>query len=1035
MKNLIIFRTYNFYLFFFFLFILSATVFGQSIRTEEDVQQIAEEFLLKEQTNPPNVLTKGEEPLVAMNKAIGLNLGKIQSITDEDETIYAFIQELEPQGFIIISAENDIKPILGFSFDAKFPFSQNLENPLIKLIKTDIKNRKKAISMGGKIMPSVSLSTPDSQWGPILQTHWYQTGNFNSLTPDIPGYNFKSVVGCVATAFSQIINYWELRGYKLDVLSFDESDGYLSKGTNPYIAIDSDASSYNFPNFNQVNDYFQQYSYGSTYESYLSFAAGIAVRTQYGSESSANTSTVARALRDKFQFGSAAKDDWPFVWSRKRDVIIENIQKGLPAQAAIAYRESLLSKRINGHSVVLDGYRSNTGEFHVNMGWSNSTLNFWYELPIIETPHYDFNLITKLVYDILPFQGWNQIGADQQNSYRAIYPVPFDQPERKWSVSVPSGLGLSRYSHLIVGTGGRIYTSLNPSLLGANYHPYLAIYDKYGTREKLIEVTESNVAIHYLNQNSMGEIFFGSDYQETDINESRVFRIDPRTDDISIIFRHNSPDAGILEQPLKIDSDDYLYFVVEPRFVANYAKFYSITKSGEIRWSHSFPSFAWFPFTISAVDEDRDRVYLTYYNSNTEKSHLIAFRRSNGSVVYDIEIPTSTHTASQMARVPVVTENGNIYIGVYTSLFAYSSNGTKLWEKSFYPAFTNQTPPALGPDGTIYVNFGKLIDGNWRPGFIRALNPSNGNTRWEMSLPLSSSDRMGETYASSNSMVIYSYIKDEQNRLGALKDNGSSYEHRWDMEGGGTVAFGPGSTIYSILGGRNQPIYAFTDKGERGDPEGMGMEFADNRPPIAPSNRTPADGYENQDTTSVQLSWTASDPDGHSLKYDVYVVSLIEGEEAAFVPVATQLTENSYTLSDLPSGTKFLWSVVATDGQAMTEGPVWSFSTIGDPTSITIQSDNLPDNYELAQNYPNPFNSSTLIRFGIPQNSKVVLNVYNILGQKIVTLVDEVLPAGYHEVHWDANISSGVYFYRLEALSENDPSMIFLDVKKMTLLR
>ena len=145
--------------------------------------------------------------------------------------------------------------------------------------------------------------------------------------------------------------------------------------------------------------------------------------------------------------------------------------------------------------------------------------------------------------------------------------------------------------------------------------------------------------------------------------------------------------------------------------------------------------------------------------------------------------------------------------------------------------------------------------------------------------------------------------------------------------GGGTLAFGPGHTVYSIPPGQENYICAWTDQGERGDPDGMGMDFTDNSQPLAPSLVSPADGSDGQDTASVQLSWTCSDPDGHSLKYDVYICALASGAEAAFVPVASQITDNTYLLTHLEMGTEYLWSVVASDGQAYEVGPVWKFTT------------------------------------------------------------------------------------------------------------
>ncbi len=94
----------------------------------------------------------------------------------------------------------------------------------------------------------------------------------------------------------------------------------------------------------------------------------------------------------------------------------------------------------------------------------------------------------------------------------------------------------------------------------------------------------------------------------------------------------------------------------------------------------------------------------------------------------------------------------------------------------------------------------------------------------------------------------------------------------------------------------------------------------------------------------------------------------------------------------------------------------------------------LPGQFRLYQNYPNPFNPTTEMRFSLPRAVHVTLNVYNILGQEIISLVDGVLNAGEHSVVWDGldasgrPVASGIYFYRLE-------SDDFTDKKKMILLK
>ncbi len=80
------------------------------------------------------------------------------------------------------------------------------------------------------------------------------------------------------------------------------------------------------------------------------------------------------------------------------------------------------------------------------------------------------------------------------------------------------------------------------------------------------------------------------------------------------------------------------------------------------------------------------------------------------------------------------------------------------------------------------------------------------------------------------------------------------------------------------------------------------------------------------------------------------------------------------------------------------------------------ENDEVASTYHLYENYPNPFNPGTQIRFTVPEQTHVTLSVYNLLGQHVVTLVNEVRSAGRHDVTFDAgSYSSGVFIYRIEA--------------------
>ncbi|HXG00179.1 MAG TPA: kelch repeat-containing protein, partial [Bacteroidota bacterium] len=125
-----------------------------------------------------------------------------------------------------------------------------------------------------------------------------------------------------------------------------------------------------------------------------------------------------------------------------------------------------------------------------------------------------------------------------------------------------------------------------------------------------------------------------------------------------------------------------------------------------------------------------------------------------------------------------------------------------------------------------------------------------------------------------------------------------------------------------------------------------------------------------------------------------------------------------------------------------TFGPVLAslLQFTGIVTDVEEQSPEIPSQFALLQNYPNPFNPATTIRYALPTAARVNLTVYNILGQRVSELVDEVQASGNHSVMWNgrnqagAQVASGVYFYRLEARPVNGGSP-FISLKKMILLK
>jgi len=202
-------------------------------------------------------------------------------------------------------------------------------------------------------------------------------------------------------------------------------------------------------------------------------------------------------------------------------------------------------------------------------------------------------------------------------------------------------------------------------------------------------------------------------------------------------------------------------------------------------------------------------------------------------------------------------------------------------------------------------------------------------------------------------------------------------------------------------------------------------------------------GYGTYQSTDNGVTWTPvgsgllnsdlSEPDLTSLVGNgtdhLYAGS--QGSSSAGVFTSTNSGTNWHaSTSGLTNKNVTSLAIVGTQLFAGTTGAgVWSQSLSQLATAVNENKSNRPAAYSLSQNYPNPFNPSTTISYELPSSSRVTLKIFNLLGQEIATLVDGQQDAGSHSLQWNAaNVSSGVYFYRLQ--TEN-----FSQTKKLMLLK
>lgn len=198
----------------------------------------------------------------------------------------------------------------------------------------------------------------------------------------------------------------------------------------------------------------------------------------------------------------------------------------------------------------------------------------------------------------------------------------------------------------------------------------------------------------------------------------------------------------------------------------------------------------------------------------------------------------------------------------------------------------------------------------------------------------------------------------------------------------------------------------------------------------------------------IDLTWTSPADDGPDSSVSYYVIQLSllpfgEFDTAGIVvypspptPLATGANQQ-FTLTSLEMGARYYLAIRSVDA----EGNVSALSNLDSAVAtysiiagIDDDQSGLPEEYSLDQNYPNPFNPSTTIAYALPEAEDVLLQVFNINGQLVNTLIRERQSAGYHELEWDGRstsgnqVATGLYLYRI--VTSN-----FVESKKMMLIK
>jgi hypothetical protein len=339
-----------------------------------------------------------------------------ESITENDVCLFHVFQ-LKPQGYIVISSDYNLPPVLAYSLSHNFFDELDSDTMLLTMLISDTWARLKTLYLlpvdvinerhllwndllDGKV--SDHLLSEFRQWpvkgttayGGWLETSWNQDAPYNNFCPLDLDSQTRSVAGCPAVAMAQILNYHQTTNH----IMFNNSDDYYHNYAGNQYWIDNDHELYDFPSFSELNSYLDTVI--SHYQNQtplidddkaaLVFACGVAANQVYHPTGS-GTFGVDQAYRAYTRFGFRDADllneDAQDVYDRLQ----LNMKMGHPAHLAVVN-----DAWTAGHNLVVDGYNTD-GYYHLNFGWGG-VYNGWYLLP--EELPYDLTVLEGVIVDI-----------------------------------------------------------------------------------------------------------------------------------------------------------------------------------------------------------------------------------------------------------------------------------------------------------------------------------------------------------------------------------------------------------------------------------------------------------------------------------------------------------------------------------------------------------------------------------------------------------------------------------------------------------
>lgn len=410
------------------LLTVGASIVARHVAPEE--AQLVVASLLRSQSaggNRPQSLQDDTEPVRPL-------------YSRDDKIVLGYVYELSPRGYVVVSADTDLTPVIAYSLQSDFPWEPEESNVLLDLLQTDLTMRMKALEQGyvpaeirarnatsWSTMSTTAVREQDSQSdviiGPLLEAPtWAQKAPWNDLCPVDSTTSARSAAGCAATALAQILNYYR---YPSSV-TFSSSDSYVS--LTKQIRIDATSASLDEIEYGSK----AHHNPSDAMMARLSLAAGVSIEMDYTSAGSgAYAVDIAVALAGGDLPITSSRGVRPAVWRyESADIrtcvnshwgdpfyqtadafygdLREDLEEGQPAVLCV-----VTAGTSTGHILICDGYETSSSRYHLNLGWGGRS-DGWYALPEDMPPGY--NIVEYGILNIQPPVGSTPI-ADHGNGH------------------------------------------------------------------------------------------------------------------------------------------------------------------------------------------------------------------------------------------------------------------------------------------------------------------------------------------------------------------------------------------------------------------------------------------------------------------------------------------------------------------------------------------------------------------------------------------------------------------------------------------